>query len=632
MVMTQVVILAGGAGTRLRAVTGDLPKPLAPVCGNTLLGRQLEMIAASGIRDVIVLSGFAADRIAQYCGDGSRWALDIRCIAEQSPRGTAGAVIDALDQIAPRFIVMYADTVLDVDLHRLLAAHERGQADASVFLHPNDHPFDSDLVEVDGDDFVRRLHPYPHPPGEDLPNLVNAGLYVFERSALARTTGLPDRADFGKHVFSRMLDLGMRIFGYRSSEYIKDAGTPERLAKVARDIESGRVESLSFRKPGAAVFLDRDGVLNDNEGYVSRPEDLKLFPGVAGAVARLNHSPYRSVIITNQPVIARGDCTEDDLARIHARLDALLALEGAYVDRLYYCPHHPDGGFPGEVAHLKIACGCRKPETGLVDRAADEMGIDFAQSWFIGDATSDMELARRRGLRFMLVRTGLAGRDGKYPGRPDFVAPDLPAAIGFILDTWPELRARAQDLAKDIRPGQVIAIGGLARSGKSSLASELKYALRDRSIRAVVAPLDNWLRSAPHRGEGVRGRYDIPGLEAALTDLIDQRGAISSPRYDPLLRESLPNRESIAAAPEDVIIIDGIPSLLSEPLLAKASMRLFVDCDEGERRRRIEQEYTWRGFSKTDIEALNEARSRDEAPLVRAAAERADIIFSSGGQ
>jgi histidinol-phosphate phosphatase family protein len=133
-------------------------------------------------------------------------------------------------------------------------------------------------------------------------------------------------------------------------------------------------------------------------------------------------------------VIARGDCTEDELARIHARLDTLLAHDHAYVDALYYCPHHPDKGFPGEVAALKFACECRKPEPGLILKAAEELGIDLTRSWMIGDTTVDMELARRCGLSFIMVGTGHAGKDGRHPGEPAFTAPDLAAAVAMILD------------------------------------------------------------------------------------------------------------------------------------------------------------------------------------------------------
>ena len=420
-------------GTRLRDITGDLPKPLAPIDGTTLLGRQLELVAASAMTDVVILSGYRADVIADYCGDGARWGLNVRCVAESQPRGTAGAVLEAIGELQSRFIVMYGDVVLDVDLDRLVAVHERHAPAATLLVHPNDHPFDSDIVEVDAEGFVTRMRGYPHPPGEDLPNLVNAGLYVLERDALAAVTDLPEKPDFGKHVFARMVDQGMAVLGYRSPEYIKDAGTPERLAKTGRDITSGKVAGLSLRTLAPAIFLDRDGVLNEEVGRISRPQDLVLCPGAGAAVARINQSTYRSVVITNQPVIARGDVTVEGLARIHARLDTLLAQDHAYVDALYYCPHHPDKGFPGEVAALKVACDCRKPEPGLILKAAEDLRIDLASSWMIGDMTTDMELARRAGVRFIMVGTGHAGKDRTYPGQPEFLVPDLAAAVDLIL-------------------------------------------------------------------------------------------------------------------------------------------------------------------------------------------------------
>lgn len=430
----QVVILAGGKGTRLRAVTGDKPKPLALADGKTLLERQLELVAAAGIREVCLLCGYKAEDIAEFCGDGSRWGLDITCVVEQQARGTAGAVIDALDHLRDSFIVMYGDVVLDVDLAQLAATHEEHGPDATLLVHPNDHPADSDIVEVDDIGFVRALHPYPHPDGADLPNLVNAGLYVLEKRALAKLDEqLPEKPDFGKTVFPLMVEKGMRLFGYRSPEYIKDAGTPERLEKTSRDLRSGRVAALSLRTPSPAVFIDRDGVLNECRGHISSPDEIVLLPGVAEALNRLNRSHYRTAIITNQPVVARGEVSEAGLERIHARLDTLLGAGGAYVDKLYFCPHHPDSGYAGERPELKFACSCRKPERGMIDRAAEELHIDLAASWFVGDMTADIELARRCGMRSILVETGFGGSDAKYDVVPTHKAANLGQAVDIIL-------------------------------------------------------------------------------------------------------------------------------------------------------------------------------------------------------
>jgi len=183
-----------------------------------------------------------------------------------------------------------------------------------------------------------------------------------------------------------------------------------------------------------ALFLDRDGTLNREVGYISHPDQLRLIAGAAQAVARINASPYRAIVVTNQSVVARGDCGEEELQWIHAELAAQLGAAGAHLDAVYYCPHYPDGSFPCGVAALKIACTCRKPETGLIDRAARDLGIDLARSWVIGDTTTDLELARRAGCRSILVHTGHAGKDGRYPTRPDIEAADIAEAVDFILD------------------------------------------------------------------------------------------------------------------------------------------------------------------------------------------------------
>jgi histidinol-phosphate phosphatase family protein len=628
--MSEAVILAGGSGSRLKSVTGASPKALVDVAGTPLLGRQLQLIAASGLRRVTILTGYGAQAIADYCRGGSAWGLEVDCVAEPEARGTAGAVLGTLDNMAPRFIVLYGDTVLDVDLDRLMAAHARAAPAATLVVHPNDHPFDSDIVEADDAGRVRAMHPSPHPEDTDLPNLVNAALYVLERDALAAVAGLPAKADFGKHVFPAMLAQGMALHAYRTPEYIKDAGTPNRLARATADIESGRVAGLSLRRKVPAVFIDRDGVLNEERGHLADADDLVLLPGVPEAIARLNHSTHRAIVVTNQPVIARGNCTVDGLARIHARLDGLLGRAGAYVDALYYCPHHPDRGFAGEVPELKIACTCRKPGRGLIDRAAVDLGVDLARSWMIGDTTTDIELARRCALRSILVRTGHAGRDGKYACRPDFTAPDLAAAVDFVLDAWPELERRARAIAGGIEPGETVLIGGAARSGKSSFASALRYALRELGRAAVIVPLDSWLLSEGDRTPGVLGRYDLAGIAGDIGALIDQRTPISLSRYDPLTRACVATGETLVARRDDVVIVEGVPALLSPALRDRAQHRIFVACGDAERRRRFDRDYAWRGLDHRQTAQLYESRNVDEIPLVRRSADFATTTCMLG--
>ena len=437
--MKQAIILAGGAGTRLKDRLGDLPKPMIPIAGKPLLEHQLELAKAHGFTDLIFFVHYRADLIEKHFGDGSKWGVRIRYVTEREPLGTAGAVLAGSELLAERFVVLYGDTMVNVDLGRIWKAHEEARADATLLLHPNDHPLDSDLVEVDEAARVLAFHNRPHPPGRWFQNLVNAGLYVLEKEALlaqreALASGGPCIIDFGKDIFPAMVRGGATLLGYNSPEFIKDIGTPARYDRVCAQFANGTIARSSLATPQRAVFLDRDGTLVPDKDCLRSADGLELLPGVAEAVHDLNHHAWRTVVVTNQPVIAKGWCDEAELQRMHNKLETLLGLEHAFLDRIYYCPHHPEAGFEGERPELKIRCDCRKPGIGMIQKAAAELNIDLAQSWMIGDTTTDMQTAKNAGLRSILVRTGAGGKDGKQAATPNFVCDDLQAAVKLILE------------------------------------------------------------------------------------------------------------------------------------------------------------------------------------------------------
>lgn len=437
--MAQLVILAGGKGTRLaeRLCQADgtlLPKPLVQIGGMPLLERQLLHAKANGFCKVLLLVNHRAEVIENFCNTcPSLERLDVQLINDGEPRGTAGAVFAAFDSLEDEFCVMYGDTLLNVDLERMHARHVASGAGVTLFVHPNSHPQDSDLLEPDEDGNLIRLHPYPHQENRNYRNLVNAALYYMRREALAPYRQMPVPSDFAKDVFPLMLADGCRVSLYASPEYIKDTGTPSRLDEAEADIVSGRFAAQTLRQPQQAVFLDRDGVINQERGHISKVEDMVLLPGVAKAIKKINKSGMLAVVVTNQPVVARGECDEAELRRIHDRLETLLGLEGAYIDRLYCCPHHPDKGFAGERTELKIHCRCRKPETGMLELARDEMHIDLASSWLVGDRTGDILCAQQAGVKAVLVKTGDAGRDAKFDVIPDMTVADLNEAVDAIL-------------------------------------------------------------------------------------------------------------------------------------------------------------------------------------------------------
>ncbi|MDD5139088.1 MAG: HAD-IIIA family hydrolase [Verrucomicrobiales bacterium] len=450
----QLIILAGGAGTRLRERLGDLPKPMIPIAGKPLLEHQVELAKKHGFTDLIFFVHYRADLIEKHFGDGTKFGVRIRYILEKEPLGTAGAVLAGFEYLAERFVVLYGDTMVNVDLNRIWNAHEKANAAATLLLHPNDHPFDSDLVEINAESVVTAFHNRPHDGTVWRQNLVNAGLYVLEKRALAsfqfcssgRESAHPPEKqsrlasaatifDFGKDVFPAMVRAGEKLLGYNSPEFIKDIGTPARYDKISAQFAAGIVQRSSLATPQRAVFLDRDGTLIPDMDCLRNADELELLPGVAGAIHELNLQGWRTVVITNQPVIAKGFCDEAELQKIHNKLESLLGREHAFIDRIYFCPHHPEKGFPGERPELKTECDCRKPKTGMIQKAVAELNIDLKQSWLVGDTTTDLQTAKNAGLKSILVRTGSAGRDGKFDAPPDFVCNDLRQAAQIICET-----------------------------------------------------------------------------------------------------------------------------------------------------------------------------------------------------
>lgn len=433
--LNHLVITAGGRGLRLASVTGDVPKVLVPVGGKPVLAHQLELASRAGIEEVSIFAGHLAEKIRAFVGDGSRFGLKASVFTEAAPLGNAGAILESLDLLPEHFFVVYGDLMMAVDLQRMARFHLERQADLTILVHPNDHPHDSDLVETDAADWVKAIHAYPHPPNQIFDNLVNGALYVARREALRPWSGVAGKRDFTRNIMPGLIANGGRVLAYRSSEYIKDMGTPSRLETVEADWQAGRITLNHSGKGGPAVFLDRDGTLCVEKGNLRTPEELEMLPRVGPTLRALRQAGFRLVILTNQPVIARGEASERDVAAVHRKLVWEIGMEGAYLDAIYLCPHHPKRGFPGERVDLKIDCECRKPGTKMAEEACRDLGIDAAQSWMIGDRTVDIEMARRAGLKSVLLRTGAAGQDGKYSVSPDHVADDLTAAAEIILQT-----------------------------------------------------------------------------------------------------------------------------------------------------------------------------------------------------
>ena len=419
----QAVIMAGGKGTRLGVLTKDTPKPLVPVNEKPILLYQIEGLKENGV-------GYLGEQIREYFGDGSRFSVRIDYVVEEQPLGTAGNFPLLRDYVEGDFVLLYGDLMLDIDWGRFLAFHQGKGALVSLFAHSNSHPFDSDLIEVDSSGRVTGYLPKNQPRG-DYHNLVNAGAYICRPEVLSYVPS-PTKMDFEKDLlFSKMLEDG--VYAYRSSEYVKDAGTLERLEKVSQNERDGVIRQRNLRNRQKCIFLDRDGTINKFRGLITAPHEIELEDGAAEAIKLINDSPYLCIVVTNQPVVARGLCTEADVDRLHKRLETLLGNEGAYLDDILYCPHHPDKGYEGERPEYKIDCDCRKPKTGMIERCVKRYNIDLSASYIIGDSTIDIQTGANAGLKTALLKTGLAGTDGKFDVYPNATYSTLLEAVKAIL-------------------------------------------------------------------------------------------------------------------------------------------------------------------------------------------------------
>lgn len=392
----KAIIMAGGKGTRIKEINSEVPKPMIPVLDKPILQYQIECLASQGVTDITLIIGYLGFVIKEYFGDGAKYGVNISYIEEKEPLGTAGALYLLKGKVQEDFLLLCGDLIFDINVNRFYSAHKKMGGLVTLFTHPNSHPYDSGIIIADENCKVLN---WLHKEDERLwyRNRVNAGLHFVSPKIFERFTELKKR-DLDRDVLKPLIREN-NLFVYDSPEYVKDMGTPDRYYSVTEDIKNGKVSAKNLNNRQKAVFLDRDGTINKYVGFLKSAKDFSLLDGVADAVKKINESGYLAIVVTNQPVIARGDTTLEELAEIHAKMETLLGEKGAYLDAIYYCPHHPDKGFEGERSEYKIACECRKPKAGLVFKAAKDFNINLSESWVIGDSVSDVQCGKNAGCK-----------------------------------------------------------------------------------------------------------------------------------------------------------------------------------------------------------------------------------------
>jgi histidinol-phosphate phosphatase family protein len=620
----KAVILAGGKGTRMGDLTQETPKPMLPIGEKTLLEHQIDLLKKFNITSVIILVNHVKKSIIQHFGNGKKFGVDIEYFEEPEPLGTVGGIKEIELKLQEPFLVLYGDVMINMDLGRLLTFHGKTASECTLVLHPNDHPFDSDLVEMDESGRIINFFPKPHAKDALLPNMVNAGVYIFTPSIFPfLEKGV--KADFGRDIFPTVYHQ-IKMFGYNTAEYLKDMGTPERFKEVTHDYKTGKISRASYDHKQKAIFLDRDGVINEEISFISRPEDMRLYDFTAAAIKKINNSTYKAIVVTNQSVIARNLCTFEELRQIHNKMDSDLGRKRAKIDALYFCPHHPDRGFPEERSEYKVECLCRKPQPGMLLDAAYDFNIDLSSSFMIGDSDRDILAGKSAGCTTVGVRTGYGLRTSSV--QPDYFFGNLQEAVTFIIDN--PYKALIDQLIKlGSKSPCIILIGGNARSGKSTLASDIGHELKKRNQTALKIELDNWIVPENKRIDcaDVYDRFRLRDIET------DIQMILSGIQVNMDTYANHPDRKPQSVrykyTGQDFVLIEGVVALSSEILRDLGQFKIFVDIESAEHKRRIMEYYQWRNKPEEEIESLYSDRTSDEYRLIEKERKFADFVVNS---
>lgn len=402
--------MAGGKGSRITSIARDIPKPMIKIENQPILEHEINCLKKQGLTDIIITVGYLGQQIIDYFGDGSKispvtgkpFGVNIEYYLEERPLGNAGALFKIRNKLESDFLLLNADVIFDIDFKRFIEFHKEKGGLVTLFTHPNDHPYDSGILVIDQNDTVKKWVTKEEKKIGYYRNIVNAGIHIINPQILDKSIE-SEKVDLDREILSPLAGTG-KMFSYNSPEYVKDMGTPERYYSVCKDFKSGLISKKNLVNKQKAIFLDRDGTINKYVGFLTNIKEFNLIEGVAEAIKKINSSEYLVIVVTNQPIIARGDSSIEELEEIHKKLETLLGEEGAYLNAIYFCPHHPEKGFAGERKEYKIECNCRKPKPGMLLEAANNFNIDLTKSWMLGDEEKDVQAGKAAGCKTALIR------------------------------------------------------------------------------------------------------------------------------------------------------------------------------------------------------------------------------------
>lgn len=380
--LRQAVILVGGLGTRLGALTADTPKPMLPVGGEPFLDIVLRNLVRHGFEDILLLAQFHVQKIRDHYESGHIKGARIRVLEESKPAGTGGALREAEPFLEEVFLLTNGDSIFDFNYLSLHETYVAGKSKVTLALREMPDVARYGQVTLGEGNQVVGYAEKSAPVGTS--GLISGGVYIVSRDIL---DAIPSEGlvSLETDVMPGLV-ADQAVTGAVFEGYFLDIGLPESYAQAQDEIpawESRRV-----------VFFDRDGTLNHDDGYTHKIEDLVFLNDVPQVIRKCNDAGRLVIVVSNQAGIARGFYKAEQVDRFHKEMNRRLQAFGAHIDGFYFCPHHPEGVVP----ELAIPCVCRKPATGLLEQAVDGWKIDLDRAVLIGDNQTDIAAAQAFGI------------------------------------------------------------------------------------------------------------------------------------------------------------------------------------------------------------------------------------------
>ena len=372
MIIRQAVILAGGFGKRLGDKSLNCPKPMQLINNEPFLNNIIWNLKRHDIKDIILSVGYLAENFKDYYGDGSKFGVRISYVEEKTPAGTGGALKKCANKLQKYFFLLNGDTIFEINYHDLAKSFQKDKLGHLAINFVNDTGRYGS-VETDGQDIISFSEKIKKKSG-----YINSGISIFDKKILDY---IPlDYSSLEKDIFPKLLKKRL-LSAKKYNSFFLDIGIPTSLENAQVLIPKWKSKS--------ALFLDRDGVINIDHGYVHKIEMFDLISGAKEIIKMANDLGILVIVITNQAGIARGFYTENEFKLFTKEINDKLKEYGAHIDATYFCPHHPEAG----VGNFKKDCSCRKPKPGLLNMAIEEWKLDIKKCFLIGDKISDIQAA-----------------------------------------------------------------------------------------------------------------------------------------------------------------------------------------------------------------------------------------------